>query len=77
MADSLVLYAVDAGVATITFNRPDKLNALTPDMLNAFFDYVAEAGRDPAVRVIVVTGAGRGFSAGLDLGVIGGSGSGS
>jgi len=77
VADSLVLYAVDAGVATITFNRPDKLNALTPDMLNAFFDYVAEAGRDPAVRVIVVTGAGRGFSAGLDLGVIGGSGSGS
>jgi enoyl-CoA hydratase/carnithine racemase len=66
-----LLYAVADGVATITFNRPDKLNALTPDMLSAFFARVAEAGADPAVRVIVVTGSGRGFSAGLDLGLIG------
>jgi enoyl-CoA hydratase/carnithine racemase len=76
MPNDLVLYGVDAGVATITFNRPEKLNALTPEMLNSFFAYVAEAARDPAVRVIVVTGAGRGFSAGLDLSVIGGGGSG-
>ncbi|PZN92574.1 MAG: enoyl-CoA hydratase [Alphaproteobacteria bacterium] len=66
-----VLYAVSEGVATITLNRPDKLNALTPDMLSAVFRHVAEAGADPAVRVIVLTGAGRGFSAGLDLGLIG------
>jgi enoyl-CoA hydratase/carnithine racemase len=68
---SPVIYSADAGVATLTFNRPDKLNALTPDMLGEFFDYVDQAACDPAVRVIVITGAGRGFSAGLDLAVIG------
>lgn len=66
-----ILYAVDAGVATLTFNRPDKLNALTPEMLSAFFHHAATAAADPAVRVIVITGAGRGFCAGLDLGIIG------
>lgn len=76
MSEPLVQYAVDAGVATITFNRPEKLNALTPDMLNRFFDCVAEAARDPDVRVVVLTGSGKGFCAGLDLGVIGGGGSG-
>lgn len=68
---SEVLYDVAEGVATITLNRPDKLNALTPDMLSAFFAAVARAGADEAVKVIVVTGAGRGFSAGLDLSIIG------
>ncbi|MEI8303472.1 MAG: enoyl-CoA hydratase-related protein [Burkholderiales bacterium] len=69
--DSQILSHTSDGVATITFNRPDKLNALTPAMLEAFFDAVGQAAADPAARVIVVTGAGRGFSAGLDLGVIG------
>ena len=69
--ESLILCSTEAGVATLTFNRPDKLNALTPAMLEQFFAGVAAAAADPAVRVIVVTGAGRGFSAGLDLGVIG------
>ena len=69
--DSGILYAVDAHVAQITFNRPDKLNALTPAMLGAFFQKVDAAAADPQVRVIVITGAGRGFSAGLDLSVIG------
>jgi enoyl-CoA hydratase/carnithine racemase len=71
MSDDTVLYAVEAGVATITLNRPDKLNALTPEMLGGFFAAVARAAEDPAAKVIVVTGAGRGFSAGLDLGIIG------
>ena len=66
-----VLYDVAEGVATITLNRPDKLNALTPDMLSAFFAAVARAGADDAAKVIVITGAGRGFSAGLDLSIIG------
>ena len=66
-----ILYAVEAGVATITLNRPDKLNALTPEMLSGFFAAVARAAEDPAAKVIVITGAGRGFSAGLDLGIIG------
>lgn len=74
MTEQTILYNVERSVATLTFNRPEKLNALTPDMLNHFFKRVAEAGADPAVRVIVVTGAGRGFCAGLDLGVIGGGG---
>jgi enoyl-CoA hydratase/carnithine racemase len=70
MSDRELLYGVEAGVATLTFNRPEKLNALTPSMLNHFFQRVAEAAADPAVRVIVITGAGRGFCAGLDLGII-------
>ncbi len=69
--ESLILYQVDAGVATLTFNRPDKLNALSPAMLNQFFARVEQAAADSAVRVIVVTGAGRGFSAGMDLSLIG------
>ncbi len=64
-------YGVDQGVATITFNRPDKLNALTPSMLQLFLRIVRRAASDPLARVIVVTGEGRGFCAGLDLGVIG------
>ena len=71
MTDNDMLYAVADGVATITFNRPDKLNALTPAMLGQFFAHVDAAAADPAVRVIVITGAGRGFCAGLDLAVIG------
>ncbi|GGE13090.1 enoyl-CoA hydratase [Polymorphobacter glacialis] len=66
-----VLYGVQAGVATLTFNRPDKLNALTPEMLSAVFRHVATAAADPEVKVIVLTGAGRGFSAGLDMNLIG------
>lgn len=71
-----ILYDLADGVATITLNRPDKLNALTPQMLSDFFAAVAKAGADPEAKVIVVTGAGRGFSAGLDLAIIGGGGSG-
>ena len=66
-----ILYSVADTVATITFNRPDKLNALTPDMLSSFFHHTAQAAADPAVRVIVITGTGRGVCAGLDLGLIG------
>ena len=71
MSDNGMLYAVADGVATITFNRPDKLNALTPAMLGQFFAHVDAAAADGQVRVIVITGAGRGFCAGLDLAVIG------
>ncbi|MEP3420651.1 MAG: enoyl-CoA hydratase-related protein [Erythrobacter sp.] len=71
MIDDHILYAVEKGVANITFNRPQKLNALTPAMLSDFFKLVATASEDDAVRVILVTGSGRGFSAGLDLDVIG------
>lgn len=67
----LIGYDLDQGVATITFNRPEKMNALTPAMLQLFFRAVRRAAADPESRVIVITGSGRGFCAGLDLSVIG------
>lgn len=73
MTDSdAILDAVGEGVATISFNRPDKLNALTPAMLQKFFAKVDAAASDTSVHGILITGVGREFSAGLDLSVIGG-----
>lgn len=54
-------------VTTITLNRPDRLNAWTPRMANEVRIAVEAAGNDPDQRVIVVTGAGRGFCAGADM----------
>src|SRR3954468_12568987 len=68
MADEVVLYEVRDGVALLTLNRPDRLNAWTIAMEDRYFDLLLEAEADPAVRAIVVTGAGRGFSPGADLG---------
>ena len=55
------------GVATLTLNRPDRLNAWTDELENAYFDALIECRADPGVRVVVVTGAGRGFCAGADM----------
>ncbi len=55
------------GVLTITLNRPDVLNALTRQVLHDLRDVLRAAGRDAAVRCLVLTGAGRGFCSGLDL----------
>ncbi|MGH8250035.1 MAG: enoyl-CoA hydratase-related protein [Steroidobacteraceae bacterium] len=63
-----VLYTVSTQVATITLNRPGKLNAWTVTMYDALRNAFEEGARDENVRVIVVTGAGRGFCAGADLG---------
>ena len=71
MSENHLIYSAEEGIATITFNRPEKLNALTPAMLSEFFKLVAQASADDAVRVILLTGSGRAFSAGLDLDVIG------
>jgi enoyl-CoA hydratase/carnithine racemase len=62
-----VLYEVTGGVALLTLNRPDRLNAWTLAMEDRYFDLLLEAEADERVRAIVVTGAGRGFSAGADL----------
>ena len=62
-----ILLAVADGVATLTLNRPDRLNALVPAMIDAFESAVRQCEADPDVRAIVVTGAGRGFCSGLDL----------
>ncbi|WP_407567195.1 enoyl-CoA hydratase-related protein [Polymorphospora sp. A560] len=66
-AEHTILYAVDGPIATITFNRPDRLNALVGDMTNRYVAALQRADADPAVRVVVVTGAGRGFCAGADF----------
>ncbi|MCX7274851.1 MAG: enoyl-CoA hydratase-related protein [Burkholderiales bacterium] len=67
MSDSPVLYQVDGAVATITLNRPDVLNALNTPLMLALREALTKAQTDEAVRAVIVTGAGRGFSAGADL----------
>ena len=67
-------------VVVITLNRPERMNAISRDMLEELSAKMTEANKDPEVRCIVLTGAGRGFCAGLDLvdvgqGGIGGGGS--
>jgi enoyl-CoA hydratase/carnithine racemase len=62
-----VLYAVNDRVATITLNRPDKLNAWTGDMADQLRTALMRADADDGVRAIVLTGAGRGFCAGADM----------
>jgi enoyl-CoA hydratase/carnithine racemase len=63
----VVLYEVSEGVAIVTLNRPDRLNTWTSELANQYFDALDRAEADPEVRVIVVTGAGRGFCAGADM----------
>lgn len=65
--EDLVLYEVADGVATLSFNRPDSMNGMTGNMEYAYFRRLAQAEADPAVRVIVITGVGRGFCPGADL----------
>ncbi len=63
----LIHYDVHNRVATVTLNRPDKRNALNADLVTALQAAFAEAASDDSVRVIVLTGAGKVFSAGADL----------
>jgi enoyl-CoA hydratase/carnithine racemase len=64
---SELLVEKQGGVTILTFNRPDRMNAISGPMLSAFSEQLLEANRDPEVRVVVITGAGRAFCAGLDL----------
>jgi len=66
-----LLYEAQDRVATITLNRPDKLNAFTGPMIDAWAKALAEAQADDTVNVLVVTGAGRAFCAGGDVGRMG------
>jgi len=66
-----VLSEVREGVGVVTLNRPDKLNAWTSAMGTLYFDTLDAMAIDPAVRVILVVGAGRGFCAGADMSALG------
>jgi 2-(1,2-epoxy-1,2-dihydrophenyl)acetyl-CoA isomerase len=63
-----ILYAKADGIATITFNRPQRLNALTQHMRVEILDAIQDASADDEMRVVVFKGAGKGFCAGADLG---------
>jgi enoyl-CoA hydratase/carnithine racemase len=64
-----IQWRVDAGVLTLTLNRPEQLNAFTVQMMSELVHAFGRASEDDAVRAIVVTGAGRAFCAGMDLAV--------
>ncbi|MDG2308477.1 MAG: crotonase/enoyl-CoA hydratase family protein [Candidatus Binatia bacterium] len=68
-----IQYAVDDAVATITLHRPDKMNAFTSRMCHELLDALDQVDGDDAVRAVIVTGSGRAFCAGADLGSGGGS----
>src|SRR3972149_4965458 len=75
MAYRDILVERQDGVGTITLHRPDKLNAMTNQGWIELSEAVGELGQDPEVRALVITGAGRGFCAGQDVGHIGSIGS--
>ncbi|MGH9843853.1 MAG: enoyl-CoA hydratase-related protein, partial [Blastocatellia bacterium] len=66
MFEHLLIETSAEGVRTITLNRPEKLNAVNQKLADELPVAVEEASRDDAVRAVVITGAGRGFCAGLE-----------
>lgn len=73
MAFSEIQYEVEASVAKVVLNRPERLNAFTPVMKDELVSVFRTADVDDAVRVVIVTGSGRAFCAGADLGRGGGT----
>jgi enoyl-CoA hydratase/carnithine racemase len=73
MAYQTLLTDLDRGILTVRNNRPDRLNALSPEMLGEILDLLDEVDRNDAIRVVVWTGEGRAFCAGADLGGGGGT----
>ena len=67
----LVTHGHDGAVATVTLHRPNALNAITPTMLAALGDALEALAADPGTRLVILTGAGRAFSAGVDLKALG------
>src|SRR5207247_11124659 len=68
MTTPLVTYTVDGRVGIVTLNRPDKLNAISPELKRRLIERFDEADRDPATRVVVLRAEGRSFCAGYDIG---------
>src|SRR5438105_5944868 len=67
MSDAVLIEHVRPGVVVLTLNRPQRLNAMNYDLVRGLYDALDELETDRSCRVIVLTGAGRGFCAGLDL----------
>jgi enoyl-CoA hydratase len=67
MSETVLLTRPEPGVALLILNRPERLNAMTAELVGALHDRLDEVADDPATRVVVLTGAGRAFCAGLDL----------
>jgi enoyl-CoA hydratase/carnithine racemase len=67
MSTSLIALQVEGGIATLTFNRPDKRNAMSDDMRTEFIHALERVAADKAIRALVLTGAGKGFCAGGDI----------
>ena len=68
MAYNNILFDISEGIATLTLNRPDKLNSFTAEMHGEVRSVLEQVAADMSARVLVLTGAGRGFCAGQDLG---------
>ena len=67
MGEDPVLYAASNGIVTITLNRPKRMNAMTNELMSGISDALAAVTDDQSIRVVILTGAGRGFCAGADL----------
>ena len=63
-----IIYSKEDHVATITLNRPERMNALNGKASSELTKAIDEANKDQEVRVLIITGAGRGFCAGADVG---------
>ena len=62
-----IIYTQEGGIATMTLNRPDKMNALSAGMRDSMYRVVENISRDKSVRVLIITGAGRAFCSGADV----------
>lgn len=67
MSEDILLIEKTNNVALLTLNRPEKLNALSGDLQDGYREALAEARDDDDIRVVIITGAGRGFCSGADL----------
>ncbi|TXJ08885.1 MAG: crotonase/enoyl-CoA hydratase family protein [Afipia sp.] len=66
-AEQSVLMSVDDSIATLTLNRPEKLNALNYDLIDTFQQHLDAIERDDSIRIVILTGTGKAFSAGADI----------